>query len=549
MNSNENLAEASFGELLQAYETTHGGGPGRRAGPDQPRKGIVAAVVGDRVFVDIGGKSEGIIPVEELRGPDGALAVHRGDEITVAISGRDSEGYLLLSPVAAGRPRDWSGLERAFQGQEIIAGRVTGAVKGGLSVDVGVRAFLPASRSGCRETADLEKLIGEEIRCRILQLDIDDENVILDRRAVLEEEAQAARQALLARLEEGAVMRGTVRSLTEFGAFVDLGGVDGLLHVGDMSWSRVADPKTVVSPGDEIDVKILHIDRQKPRIALGLKQLTPDPWAEVAERLKPGERVKGVVTRLMDFGAFVEIAPGVEGLVHVSEMSWAKRVRHPRDLVKPGDVVEVVVLSAHPAERRVSLGLKQALGDPWADADERFRAGKVVEGTVRNLQKFGAFVELADGVEGLLHISDITGDRRLNHPNEALQLEQRVRAVVLEVDKGKKRIKLGMKQLEPDSSDEYIAEHKPGEAVTGRVVRIENGAARVELGEGVEGFCRLGDQPRPAAVGSFGAQLAAVWKGAPATPEPAGEPLQAGQVRSFRILSIDAASKRIELAL
>jgi small subunit ribosomal protein S1 len=542
----ENLAEASFGELLEAYEKGHGS---QRLAQDQPRKGVVAAISGDRVFVDIGMKSEGIVPAADLRGPDGSIHLRPGDEIHVTISGRDEEGYLLLSPLAAGRPHDWNALERAFQGKEIIAGRVTALVKGGLSVDVGVRAFLPASRSGAREAAEMEKLIGQEIRCRIIQLDIDDENVIVDRRAVLEEEALAARNEKLARLEEGAVVRGTVRSLTEFGAFVDLGGIDGLLHAGDMAWSRVSDPKTVVSPGDEIEVKILHVDREKPRIALGLKQLTPDPWTTIAGRLKPADRVKGVVTRLTDFGAFVEIEPGVEGLVHVSEMSWAKRVKHPRDLVKPGDAVEAVVLAVNAPERRIALGLKQALGDPWADAEERFQAGKVVEGTVRNLQKFGAFIELADGVDGLLHIADITSEKRLHHPNEMLQPGQRVRAVVLEIDGGKKRIKLGMKQLEPDSSDEYISGHQVGDEVMGRVVRIENGRAQVELGEGVIGICSLSSEARTARTSSFGAQLAAAWnREAPAPAAPAREPLQAGQVRSFRISAIDSASKRIELS-
>jgi len=546
VNQNENLPESSFGELLQAFEGSRHFGA---FGPDEPRVGIVAAITGEQVFVDIGGKSEGVIPVADLRNPDGALKVQVGDEIQVTISGRDSEGYLLLSAVAARRPQDWSALERAFQSREIIAGRVTGVVKGGLSVDVGVRAFLPASRSGCREAAEMEKLVGEEIRCRIIQLDIEDENVIVDRRGVLEEEARTARRRFLESLREGAVVRGKVRSLTEFGAFVDLGGVDGLLHVADMAWSRITDPKAVVSPGDEVEVKILHIDRDKPRIALGTKQLTPDPWTEIGQKLHPGDRVRGPVTRVMDFGAFVEIAPGVEGLVHISEMSWAKRVRRPGDLVKTGDVVEAVVLGVNAAEKRISLGLKQALGDPWEEAAKRFPPGTVVEGTVRNVQKFGAFVELADGVEGLLHVSDLASDRRLNHANEVLKVDQRVRTVVLEFDREKKRIKLGMKQLEPDSSDEYISEHKVGDEVTGRVVHIENGAVRVELGEGVIGICRAGDAP-PAATGSFGAQLAAAL-GKRDTPGPQGaarEALQVGQVRSFRITGLDAASKRIDLA-
>ncbi len=542
MNQPENSPEVSFGELLKAYETSRG-----RTAPDAPREGIVAAVASDRVFVDIGGKSEGVIPVAELRSP-----VRAGDRITVTVAGRDSEGYLLLSPVLAGRPRDWTALERAFQNKETIAGRVTGAIKGGLSVDVGVRAFLPASRSGCGETADLEKLVGEEIRCRIIQLDTDDENVIVDRRAVLEEDARAARDAQLASLQPEAVLSGVVRSVTDFGAFVDLGGFEGLLHASDMSWSRVADPKSFLAAGQQIEVKVLAVERgaegSKARISLGLKQLTPDPWNTITERLEAGARVRGLVTRVTDFGAFVEMEPGVEGLVHVSEMSWAKRVRHPRDLVKPGDAVEAVVLGIKTADRRISLGLKQALGDPWADAAERFPPGKIVEGVVRNLQKFGAFVELSEGVEGMIHISDLVADRRLNHPSEVLKPDQRVKAVVLECDPAGRRLKLGLKQLEPDSSDEYIAEHQAGDQVTGRVLSIAGNEARIELGEGVKGVCKQPGATATPAGGALAAQLAAVWKRQePGADSSAREPLQVGQIRSFRIAAIDPASKRIEL--
>jgi len=540
-----NPEELSFAEQLEAYEK---GRVPRGATPGGPRRGVVAAVAGDRAFVDIGGKSEGVVLLAELPAPP-----KPGDELSVTITGRDDEGNLLLSVAKAGRPRDWTGLQRAFDHKEVIAGRVIGAVKGGLSVDVGVRAFLPASRSGCRETADLEKLTGEEIRCRITQIDIDDENVILDRRTVLEDEALAALEEKVRSLQEGAVVRGVVRSLTAFGAFVDLGGIEGLLHASDMAWRRVSDPKVFFAPGQEVEVKILAIERgasgAKPRISLGIKQLSADPWTTIPERLKEGDRVRGSVTKLMDFGAFVEIEPGVEGLIHVSEMSWAKRVRHPGDLVKPGDVVEAVVLGINTKDRRIALGLKQALGDPWADAAGRFAPGTVVDGTVRNLQKFGAFVELTEGVEGLLHVSDLVSDRRLNHPSEVLRQDHKVRAVVLECDPGKKRIKLGMKQLEPDASDEYIQEHKAGDEVMGRVLRIEGGEARVELGEGVIGICRSGQPFQPAPAGAFASQLAAVWKReAPPAETPAGrEPLQAGQVRSFRITAIDAASKRIDL--
>ena len=540
-------AEASFADLLAAHEH----GRARAPSPDEPRQGVVAAISGERVFVDIGGKSEGVIPAAELRQPDGTIKVRPGDRLPVAIVGRDDEGYLLLSPVAASRPRDWTGIQRAFEAQENIVGRVAGLIKGGLSVDIGVRAFLPASRSGCREPADLEKLVGQEISLRIIDLDVEDENVIVDRRAVLEQEAQQKRAEKLRSLEEGAVVRGTVRSLTDFGAFVDLGeGVEGLLHVGDLSWSRLSERRPPAA-GEEVEVKILKIDfdrPDKPRLSLGIKQLTADPWTAAAERLRPGERLRGVVSKVTDFGAFVEIEPGVEGLVHVSEMSWAKRVRHPGDLLKAGDAVEAVVLSVSAGERRIALGLKQALGDPWTDVEQRFPLGRAVDGTVRKIENFGAFVEILEGVEGLLHVSDIAGDRRLKHPNEVLKPDQRIRVVVLELDREKRRIKLGLKQLQPGAIDEYIAEHKAGDEVMGRVTELEGGEARVELGEGVEGIYRPDSAPgsSPAARGSFGAALAAAWK-MEATAPVVREPLEVGQVRSFRITLVDTDSKRIEL--
>jgi small subunit ribosomal protein S1 len=538
--------EPSFADLLEAYEKGH---QAPRRAEDEPREGVVAAISGDRIFVDIGAKSEAVLPIAELQEP-----VQRGDKLLVVVVGRDNEGYLLLSPVIAERPRDWTSLERAFEGKGIIAGRVTESVKGGLRVDIGigVPAFLPASRSGAREQADLEALIGQEIRCRITQLDVEDENIIVDRRGVLEEEAQAAREQRLAELQPGVVVRGTVRSLTDFGAFVDLGGIDGLLHASDMSWGRVPDPKKFLQLGEEVEVQVLSVERAqgKPRIALGIKQLSADPWSTVTDRLGIGDRVRGPVTKLMDFGAFVEIEPGIEGLIHISEMSWTRRVRHPKDVLHAGDVVEAVVLGINRNDRRVSLGLKQALGDPWDDAAERFGVGKVVEGTVRSLQKFGAFVELAEGVEGLLHISDITTERRLNHPNEVLKPDQKVRAIVTEFDRDQKRIKLSMKQLEPDDTDEYIREHQVGDQVTGRVAGVEGAEARIELGEGVVGIYRMSGAAPAAPSGTLAAQLAAVWKReSPAAPVSGqgSEEVKPGQVRSFRITAIDAGSKRIEL--
>lgn len=545
--------ETSFAEILSEYEETHrhAGEPGKEG-----RQGTVVAVTPEAVFVDIGFKTEGIIPAEEFREESGEPSVQVGDLVVVSIKGRAPEGYYQLSKIRVERPKDWASLERAFAEKTAIAGVVTGVVKGGLSVDVGVRAFLPASRSGVREVADLEKLAGQEITCKIIKLDVADEDVVVDRRVVLEEEEARARQAAFAALEEGAVVRGTVRTVTDFGAFVDLGGVDGLLHVADMSWARVGKPSDVVAVGDSIEVKILKVDAASRRVSLGLKQLTPEPWSLAGEKYKAGDRVRGKVTRVADFGAFVELEPGVEGLIHLSDLSWSKKARKPGDVVRPGELVEAVILNVNAAERRIGLSLKQALGDPWEDIAQRFPPGAIVEGTVSNLAKFGAFVELAEGVEGMIHIGDLSAEKRLNHPQEVLKPGEKVRALVLEVDRERRRIRLGVKQLQPTTADEYIAEHRVGDTVTGRIVEIERSNAKVEVADGVFGTCRLTSQQQArveAAVeegrpdlASMTARLAARWKQGKAT---VAEPAKAGQIRSFRVAGLDAGAKRIELEL
>jgi small subunit ribosomal protein S1 len=479
----------------------------------------------------------------------------------VSIKGRNEEGYYDLSKVRVERPKDWPSLEAAFHDKRSIAGVVSAVVKGGLSVDVGVRAFMPASRSGAKDVPEMEKMVGQEITCRIIKLDVADEDVVVDRRVVLEEEEARARQKLFTDLQEGAVMHGAVRSLTDYGAFVDIGGVDGLLHVADISWGHVNKPADVLSVGQELDVKILKVDQAKRRIALGLKQLQPHPWEQVGEKFKTGDRVRGTVTRVTDFGAFVELAPGVEGLIHLSEMSWSKKARKPSDVVKPGDAVEAVVLHVNPGERRISLGLKQTLGDPWADAQQKYPVGGVVEGPVVSLTKFGAFVEIAEGVEGMIHVGDITAEKRINHPQDVLRAGQTVRAQILEVDTERRRIKLGMKQLQPTSIDEYIAEHQEGDVVTGRIADVSGGRAKVELGEGIQVPCKVaGAEAGPAEeqaaqsqadVTSLSSMLSAKWKGGAGSGPRAAkrEPARAGQIRSFRIVKLDADAKKIEIEM
>ena len=547
--NNENTE--SFGDILSQYEQTH---KHRAEEGGRGLEGVVIAISADSVFLDIGFKTEGMIPLAEFQ--SAGESVKPGDKMPVSIKGRSEEGYYELSRTKVERPKDWSSLERAFADKSAIAGVVTALVKGGVNVDVGVRAFMPASRSGARDAADMEKLIGQEIHCRIIKLDVADEDVVVDRRAVLEEEEQASRERRYTEVKEGETVRGTIRGLTDYGAFVDIGGVDALLHVADISWARVNKPADVLTIGQEVEAKVLKVDAAKHRISLGMKQLQPHPWELANEKYKAGDRVKGTVTRVADFGAFVELEKGIEGLIHLSEMSWSKKTRKPSDVVKPGDRVDVVVLGVNQADRRIALGLKQALGDPWADVPQKYPVGSVVEGAVTSLTKFGAFVQLAEGLEGMIHVGDISAEKRIDHPQDVLKVGQTVKAQVLEADTVKRRLRLGMRQLVPTSLDEYIAEHKEGDVVTGRMTEVSGGRARVELGEGVQGTCRMNaGAPEPekkeaeadsADISSLTSMLQAKWKGGHGAKR---EPVRSGQIRSFRIVKLDAAAKKIELEL
>ncbi|HEX6805116.1 MAG TPA: S1 RNA-binding domain-containing protein [Terriglobales bacterium] len=545
--------DESFGNILSEFEQSHAAKPVQGL-----RDGVVVAISAEGAFLDVGLKTEGILPASELLNDREPLK--RGDKLQVTIKGRNPEGYYELTRSRAARPTDWPALEKAFADKTAIVGTVTAVVKGGLSVDVGVRAFLPASRSGARDAAEMEKLVGQEIRCRVTKLDAADEDVVVDRRIVSEEEEQALKERRYSELKEGDLIRGTVRSLTDYGAFVDIGGADALLHVGDISWVRIGNPADVLSPGQQVEAIILKIDPEKRRIAVGMKQLLPQPWDAVPSKYKVGDRVRGTVTRLMDFGAFVELEPGIEGLIHISEMSWGKRVRKAGDVVRPGETVEVVVLGINAAERRISLGLKQALGDPWKDAAQKFAVGSIVEGPVVSLTKFGAFVRLADGIEGLIHVSDISAEKRINHPQDVFKAGQLVKAQVLEVDVEKRRLKLGIKQMAPTSIDEYLEEHKPGDIVSGRVVDVRDGAAVVELGEGIRTPCAITKRANAQGAGnasaaaatdlqSLSSMLAARWKSGTVAETSKPQDVQAGQVRRFRITSIDPAGKSIEIEL
>ncbi len=552
----------SFADLLQEFERSHS----HKAEPGSKQlQGTVVSVSADQVFLDIGYKAEGVLPRSAFE--RNAEGVKPGDSFPVSVTGRNEEHYYVLSRFKVAQPRDWSALAAAFAEKVAVVGTVTEVIKGGLSVDIGVRAFMPASRSGTKDAAELEKLVGTEITCRITKLDVTDEDVVVDRRVVLEEQARGLSKARYEAMKEGDTVKGTVRSLMPYGAFIDLGGIDGLLHVSDIAHSRVAKPEDVLTVDQELQVKILSIDPETQKISLGLKQLQAEPWVAAAERLQPGQRISGTVTRLADFGAFVEIEPGVEGLIHISEMSWGKKLRHPSDMLKQGERVDAVILAVKPEEHRISLGLKQSLADPWTEVRKKFPEGSQIVGPVTKLMNFGAFVQLADGIEGLVHISEITAERRLGHPADVLRVGQVVKAKVLAIDPEKRQIKLSIKQLIPNDIDEYIAEHKPGDTVSGRVIEQSPNLTVVELGDGIRGTCRTGGTPSaPAAVPAdtpkpkskadsqpdltnLSSMLKARWQGNAPAASAKPEPLSEGQIRSFKIVKLDPETKTIEVEL
>jgi small subunit ribosomal protein S1 len=547
----------SFAELLSEFEQSHA----RPAGSGQRQiEGVVVSLTAEQVFLDIGYKTEGVLPRSAFE--KNADEVHVGDSFPVSVTGRNEERYYVLSRFKVAQPRDWTALEAAFAAKTAVVGTVTEVRKGGFTVDVGVPAFMPASRSGTHDEAEMQKLVGTEINCRITKLDVTTEDVVVDRRIVLEEQARGLAEARRESLQEGETVSGTVRSLVPYGAFIDLGGVDGLLHISDIAYTRIEKPEDVLTVGQALQVKILKIDPESQKISLGLKQLQPEPWQTVPERYKAGQRITGTVTKLMNFGAFVEIEPGIEGLIHISEMSWGKKINHPSDVLKEGDRVDAMILGIKPEERRISLGLKQTLADPWAEAERNFPVGSAITGSVTKLMNFGAFVEIKPGIEGLVHVSEISAEKRINHPSDVLREGQTVRAQVLAIDKEKRQIKLSMKQLVPTDIDEYIAEHKVGDKVSGRVAEVASAFAQVELGDGILGVCGIKAANAPAAktavaakpesggkldLSALSSQLKNRWKGSTSAPQAKPEPLAEGQIRDFRIVKLDAEAKKIEV--
>jgi len=494
--------------------------------------GRVLKVTGQEVIVDFGYKSEGLVPIEQFRGPDGEIHVQPGDVVDVMIDhGEEVEGYILLSHEKAARLRVWENLEKAFQEQLIISGRVLGRVKGGLSVDVGIKSFMPGSQLDARPVRNLESFIGQDIPVKIIKLNRRRGNVVVSRKLAIEQEMADRKSLTLEHLEEGAVVTGVVKNLTDYGAFIDLGGIDGLLHVTDMSYGRVTHPSEIVHPGDEVTVKILKFDRQRERVSLGMKQLAPDPWEGVAQRYPVNNRVVGRVVNVTDYGAFVELEPGVEGLIHVTEMTWSRRMKHPAKVVSPGDQVEAVVLDVHPKERRISLGLKQLEPNPWTTIEDRYSVGSVVEGRVRNMTDFGVFVEIEEGIDGLVHVSDLSWTKRVKHPSEVLKKGQVVQAVILAIDAKAHRLSLGIKQLQPDAWERYFQTHHVNDMVHGRVCRLAGFGAFVELAEGVEGLCHYSEVP-----GYTGRKSDDL-------------PIAIGHEYDFKIIKMNEADKKIGLSL
>ncbi len=457
-------------------------------------KGRVLKLTDEEVFVDLGIKSEAMIPRSEFVSSDGELNVATGDEVDVVVEKFDElSGMAVVSRRKALQAKIWEEVERVFYEETPIQGRVTGRVKGGLSVDVGVQAFLPGSHADLRTHPNLEDMIGQEIVCKVVKLDRSRGNVVLSRRKVLEEENERAKQETLEKLTEGAVLEGRVKNLTAYGAFVDLGGIDGLLHLTDMSWTRVPKASDVVEVGQELEVKVLKFDKEKGKVSLGLKQLTPDPWEQIVAQYHPGDRATGRVVSLTDYGAFIELAPGVEGLIHISEMSWGKRLKHPSKVLKVDDRVEVAILGVSPGQRRISLSLKDTLPDPWEGLPERMGEGTVVQGRVRNFTEFGAFVEVEEGVDGLIHVSNLSWTRNVKHPSEVLRKGQQIEAVVLNVDTENRRLSLGLKQLQPDIWENFFGKTNVGDVVHAKVTRKTSFGIFVEIEEGIEGLCHISE--------------------------------------------------------
>src|SRR5277367_5330731 len=497
---------------------------------DHVIKGTVIKLTATHVVVDIGAKSEGMAPIAEILDHEGNPKFKPGDEIDVMRDkGETEEGYINLSHLKAQRLRSWDEIERAYNEKKPIKGVVVERIKGGLTIDIqGARAFLPGSQVDLRPIRNLDGMKGQTMEVAIIKLNKKRGNIVVSRKQLLEEEQNEKRGKTLEHLEEGSVLTGIVKNLTEYGAFVDMGGIDGLLHITDMSWGRLTHPRDLVNVGDQIQVKVLKYDKEKKRVSLGFKQLTPDPWLDAEHRYPVGAHVHGRVISVTDYGAFVELEQGIEGLVHVSEMTWSKRMKHPSKLVNVGDEVDCVVLNVNPTERRISLGMRQLAANPWDALHEKYPVGATVEGRVRNLTDFGAFIEIEDGIDGLVHVSNLSWTKRVKHPSEVLKKGDRVKAVILAIEPEKRRLSLGVKQLQPDVWETFFEKHHVGDILRGKVLRVASFGAFVEISEGIEGLCHNSE--------------AVDGNGQPLTLEP-------GQEHDFKIIKMHPEEKKVGLSI
>jgi small subunit ribosomal protein S1 len=517
--------EIDFGAMLEQFEQEQAAFQ-----EGEVVSGTVVGITERGVVIDFGFKSEGIVPAAEFM-ENNTLTVKPGDEVEVLIKSMETqEGVPLLSRADAMRMKAWEAIEKAYNEGTPIKGRITERIKGGLRVDIdGVAAFLPGSQVDVRPVRNLDSFRNQEIEAKVIKLNRKRSNVVLSRKAVIEESNQGRKQETLNHLEENIIVEGQIKNLTDYGAFVDLGGIDGLLHVTDMSWGRLQKPSELFKVSDTVQVKVLKFDRERERVSLGYKQLLPDPWESVEERYPVGSRIKGKVASVTDYGAFVELEPGVEGLVHVSEMTWSKRMKHPSKIVNVGDTVECEVLGIDTKARRISLGMKQVQSNPWETLRERYQIGSRVKGRVRNLTDFGAFIEIEDGIDGLVHVSDISWTKRIKHPNEVLKKGQEIEAVITSIDTENRRLSLSIKDLEPSAWDRFVAEHKPGDVVRGRITRFANFGAFVELAEGLEGLCHVSELSDERV-------------------EKPEDVVKIGQELDFKILRIEPENKKIGLS-
>ena len=482
----------SFAELLEASFKERGGDGVLKEG--EIVKGTVVQVTKDFVTVDVGFKSEGQIPISEFTNAKGEVQVKVGDEVEVLVEARENEnGMVVLSKEKADKMRVWDEISAACERDEIVRGTIIGRVKGGLSVDIGVKAFLPGSQVDIRPVRNLDQFIGQEFEFKVIKFNKRRGNIVLSRRALLEKQREELKKETLEKLKEGAILKGVVKNLTDYGAFIDLGGIDGLLHITDMSWGRVGHPSEIFNVGDETEVVVLKFDPETERVSLGLKQIQEDPWLRAEEKYPVGTRVRGKVVSLTDYGAFVEIEQGVEGLIHVSEMSWTKRVKHPNKILNVGDEVEAVVLDIDAKAKRIALGMKQIEPNPWTLLEEKYPIGSVIKGQVRNVTDFGIFVGVEEGIDGLVHVSDISWTQRIKHPGELFKKGDVVEAVVLNIDVENERFSLGIKQLYPDPWETLAERYPIGTVVKGRVTKLTDFGAFVEIEEGIEGLVHVSE--------------------------------------------------------